>query len=285
MKIAELLQQKKTISFEVFPPKDEVPMDGILNTLSRLYRFKPDFISCTYGAGGSRRGRNLEVCDAVHRSGYTVMPHLTCIGHSRDDITAIMQDYIGRGLENLLALRGDLPAGWENAQGDFAHADNLIAFTSVAFPQLCIGAAAYPEKHLTAPSMAEDIAWLRSKQDKGAQFLMTQLCYDLSAFERFLEEIRQAGVTVPVIAGIMPALACDPVIRMTLSNGCSIPAELAALIGKYQKNPADFTKAGMEYTVNLIHRFRTIGINGLHFYNMNKWEKLSEILTAAGIEG
>ena len=283
MKIAELLKEKKTISFEVFPPKDEVPMDGILETLSRLYLFKPDFISCTYGAGGSKRGRNLEVCDAVHRSGHTVVPHLTCIGHSRSDIAAIMNDYAGRGLENLLALRGDLPAGWESAQGDFAHADDLIEYTAAAFPQLCIGAAAYPEKHLTAPSIEADIAWLRSKQDKGAQFLMTQLCYDLSAFERFLEDIRKAGVTVPVIAGIMPVLSSDPVIRMTLSNGCSIPAELAVLIGKYQKSSADFTKAGMEYTVNLIHRFQAIGINGLHFYTMNKWEKLTEILKAAGV--
>lgn len=283
MRIAALLEKKRTVSFEVFPPGDEIPMDGVLSTLSHLYRFKPDFISCTYGAGGTKRKRNLEVCAAVDRDGHTVMPHLTCIGHSRDDINSIMRDYAGEGFENLLALRGDLPVGWESVRGDFSHADDLIVYARAAFPGLCIGAAAYPEKHLAAPSMEDDIARLRSKQDKGAGFLITQLCYDVSAFERFLERIRKAGVTIPLIAGVMPVLACEPVIRMTMSNGCSIPADLAAVIGKYQGDPKSFTKAGMEYTVNLIHRYRALDINGLHFYTMNRWGKLTEILIAAGI--
>jgi len=283
MKIAELLKKKKTLSFEVFPPKDEIPMDGILDTLSHLYLFKPDFISCTYGAGGSKKGRNIEVCDAVRESGNMVMPHLTCMGTSHNDMKEIMENYVDRKFENILALRGDFPAGWENTRGDFSHADELIRYIKAGFPQFCISAAAYPEKHLSARSMEEDISYLRLKQDSGAEFIMTQLCHDVSAFERFLEQIRKAGVTIPVIVGIMPVLSCEPTVRMTISNGCSIPAELAAIIGKYQNDPASFTQAGMEYTVAQIHRYTATGINGLHLYSLNRWKKLTEILKAAGI--
>ena len=283
MKIAELLKQKRTLSFEVFPPKEDVPLDGILNTLSHLYQLRPDFISCTYGASGSKRGRNVEVCEAVKKSGNTVMPHMSCIENSSNDINNLMKIYIDMGFENILALRGDFPAGRDNTGGDFSHADDLVAYLSARFPQFCISAAAYPEKHLTAPSMESDITYLRSKQDKGAQFLMTQLCHDVPTFERFLEQIRKAGVTIPVIAGIMPVLSCEPIIRMTLFNGCSIPAELAAIIGKYQNDPKSFTEAGIDYTVAQIHRYMSTGVNGLHLYSLNKWEKLTAIVKAAGI--
>jgi len=283
MKIAELLKKKTTLSFEVFPPKDEVPLDGIQNTLTHLYRFKPDFISCTYGAGGSKRGRNIELCEIVQKSGHVVMPHLTCVGHNRDEMKSIIKEYFDRGFENILALRGDFPAGWDTTKGDFSHADELIAYLNTEFPRMCIAAAAYPEKHITAPSMETDIAYLRSKQDNGAQFIITQLCHDVPAFQRFLEQIRKAGITIPVIVGVMPVLACEPIIRMTLFNGCSIPAELAAIIGKYQNDPVSFTRAGIEYTVVQLHRYIAAGVNGLHLYSLNKWEKLTEVLNAAGI--
>ena len=283
MKIAELLKIKTTLSFEVFPPKDEVPLDGIINTISHLNQFKPDFISCTYGAGGSKRGRNIEVCEAIQKYGSTVMPHLTCIGNKRDDISETIGKYAEMRFENILALRGDFPAGQETTDGDFFHADELIDFIGAEFPQFCIAAAGYPEKHISAPSLKTDINFLRQKQDKGAQVIMTQLCHDVSAFERFLEQIRKSGVTIPVIAGIMPVLVCEPIIRMTLFNGCSIPAELAAIIGKYQNDPKSFTQAGIEYTAVQIHRFIAAGINGLHLYSLNKWEKLTEILKAANI--
>ena len=283
MKITELLKKKMTLSFEVFPPKDGVSTDKVLNILSHLYRFKPDFISCTYGAGGSERGRNIDVCDAIQKSGTLVMPHFTCVGSSTEEIVSLASRYVDMGIENVLALRGDFPPGQENTGGDFLHADELIGFLSPRFPQLCFGAAGYPEKHISAPSMEADINHLRSKQDKGARFIMTQLCYDVRAYERFMERIRKTGVTIPVVAGIMPVLSLEPTIRMTLFNGCSIPAELAAIMGKYQNDPESFTMAGMDYTVVLIHRFIAQGINGLHLYSMNKWKNLTEILKTAGI--
>ena len=146
-------------------------------------------------------------------------------------------------------MRGDFPAGWEGTNGDFSHADGLIGYIRTKFPDFCIAAACYPEKHILAPSFEADIAHLRSKQDNGAEFLMSQLCHDVEAFEAFVYRIREAGITIPVVLGIMPALHKDAIIRMTLSNGCSIPAELAAIIGTYGDDPDEFKKAGIEYTI------------------------------------
>ena len=277
-----MLAQKQTLSFEVFPPKDDMPLDAVMETLSMLNRFRPDFISCTYGAGGSYQRKNLELCEAVKNSGFELVSHYTCIGSNRESVRSAVKEFAGLGVENMLGLRGDFPAGWEGTQGDFAHADELLAFISAEFPGLCLGAAAYPEKHLTAASLEADIACLKSKQDSGAGFLVTQLCYDTAGFERFLEKACAAGINVPIIAGLMPVLAREPVIRMTLSNGCSIPADLACIMGKYSKNTQDFTKAGIDYTTELINRFKKLGIAGLHLYTMNKWEALTQILSAAG---
>ncbi|MCL2066938.1 MAG: methylenetetrahydrofolate reductase [Treponema sp.] len=282
MKIAEILKKKRTLSFEVFPPKPEVPMDAVANTLNKLSRFAPDFISCTYGAGGSQRGRNLELCATVKNIGQIFVPHFTCIGSSREDVIKVIGGFMDLGAENLLALRGDYPPGWEGTKGDFSHADELLVFIGKEFPQLSLCAAAYPEKHLTAPSFESDIACLKNKQDCGASFFITQLCHNNAALEQFLEKARKAGVSAPVIAGIMPILSREPVIRMTLSNGCSIPAELAEIMGKYDKDPEGFAKAGMEFTAALIHDFQKLDIAGLHLYTMNKWEALTTILQSAG---
>jgi len=283
MKIADLFKKRMTISLEVFPPKNDVPMDGILETLTQLNKFNPDYISCTCGAGGSNKGRQLEVCEAVQKNGNVIMPHFTCIGNSRADVNKSLNEIAGMGITNILAIRGDLPAQWEGTRGDFSHADDLINFIKTGFPQMCVSAAAYPEKHIDAPSFDADISHLRSKQDKGAEFIMTQLCHNVPAYEEFIKRIRRAGITIPVVAGIMPVLAREPIIRMTLFNGCSIPAELAAILGKYQDNPEDFSKAGIEYTVAQIHRYIAIGVDGLHLYSLNKSKKLPQILQAAGI--
>jgi methylenetetrahydrofolate reductase (NADPH) len=283
MRIDEILKERMTFSFEVFPPKEDKPLEPLLETLSRLYLFEPDFISCTYGAGGTNKGRSVEICAAVKKSGHEIVSHFTCIGNSREDIKKYIREYLALGLENFLVMRGDFPPGWEGTRGDFAHADELLAFLGAEFPGLCFAAAGYPEKHIAAASFDEDIAHLRSKQDRGARFIMTQLCHDVAAYERYIERIRRAGIHLPVVVGIMPALVRDPIIRMTVANGCSIPAELAVLLGKYDKDPESFKKAGMEYTVQQIHRFMAAGINGLHIYSLNKWEDVSEIVTASGI--
>ncbi len=203
--------------------------------------------------------------------------------NTREKIDSELAHYLSLGVENILAMRGDLPAGWEGTKGDFSHADGLIRYIRSKFPQFCIAAACYPEKHILAPSFASDITHLRSKQDNGADFLMSQLCHDVEAFETFVYRIREAGITIPVVLGIMPALDKDAIIRMTVSNGCSIPSELAAIIGKYGDDPEEFKKAGIEYTIDQIYRYVAAGIGGLHIYTLNKWEDVEKIVEGSGI--
>jgi methylenetetrahydrofolate reductase (NADPH) len=255
----------------------------LLETLSKLYQFKPNFISCTYWAGGSNKGRSLEICEEVKQSGHEVVAHFTCIGNTRADVKAFAAEYIARGIENFLVLRGDFPAGWDGTHGDFAHADELMAFISSEFSDLHIGVAGYPEKHIDAPSFDVDIAHLRNKQNNGARFIMLQLCHDVAAYQRYVERTRRAEIHIPIIVGLMPVLARDAIIRMTVSNGCSIPAELASILGKYPNDADSFRQAGMEYTVKQIHRYIAAGVDGLHIYTINQWRSVSEILKASGV--
>lgn len=284
MKIIDIMKERMSFSFEVFPPKTDKGMENLKAAMQHYYAFKPDFISCTYGAGGGNAGRNVEVCETLKADGATeVMTHFTCIGNTKEKIKSEIDHYKSFGIENILAMRGDLPEGWEGTNGDFSNADGLITFIKEHYPGFCISAACYPEKHILAPSFESDIAHLRSKQDKGADFLMAQLCHDVEAYKRFIDRIKKAKVTIPVVLGIMPVLDKDAIIRMTVSNGCSIPSSLSEIIGKYGKSPGDFHKAGIEYTVNQIYRFMDAGIDGLHLYALNKYEDIESILNLSGI--
>jgi len=284
MKLIDVLDSRTSFSLEVFPPKTDAGMEKLGEALGHYYRFKPDFISCTYGAGGSNAGRNAEICQRIKEDGVTeVLTHFTCIGNTKDKIDQELEHYLSIGVENILAMRGDLPAGWEGTKGDFSHADGLIRYIRAKFPDFCIAAACYPEKHVLAPSFEADITHLRSKQDSGSEFLMSQLCHDVEAYEAFIYRIREAGILIPVVLGIMPALDKDAIIRMTLSNGCSIPPELAAIIGKYGDDPVEFKKAGIEYTIDQIYRYMAAGIDGLHLYTLNKWEEVEAIVVGSGI--
>jgi len=285
MKIKDMLKRKMTFSFEVFPPKEDQSLEPLTETLEELARFRPDFISCTYGAGGTNVGRSLETCRAIMDAGRNVMTHFTCIGSSKDDAGKKIKEYSDMGVENMLSLRGDLPDGWKDTQGYFLHADRLIAYIKRHFPDMCIGGACYPEKHIQAVSPEADMAHLRSKQDNGADFFMTQLCYDVEAYQRFREKMLKAGITVPVIVGIMPVLFKDGLIRMTLSNGCSIPSDLADIIGKYGDDREEFKKAGKEYTIDLMYKYMNMGIDGMHIYSLNKYKDLAEIINDSGIRG
>jgi len=286
MKVTEIMRRKMCFSFEVFPPKAEQPLEPLLQTLEHLYRFEPDFISCTYGAGGTNAGRNVAICQAIKESGRTIpVTHYTCIGNSREQIKAELQRYLSLSVDHILALRGDFPKGWTETRGDFDYANELVEFIKENFPQFTIAVAGYPEKHFQAPSLEADIAHLRVKQDAGADFIMTQLCYDLDQFRRWMEKIRQAGIHLPIDAGVMPVLAKEPTIRMAVSNGSAVPRKLAELIARYGESPEDFKKAGKEFTVRLIYEFVSAGIDGLHIYTLNRWQDVSEILEASGIRG
>ncbi|MBE6033601.1 methylenetetrahydrofolate reductase [Aminipila sp.] len=283
MKISQMLKERITYSFEVFPPKMEQSLEPLKETLDQLYKCTPDFISCTYGAGGTNKGRSTELCEIIEKSNHNVMTHFTCIGNTKKDVLNYMNEYISIGVENVLALRGDIPHGLDGTNGDFSNANQLIAFIRENFSNLCLAAACYPEKHMEASSIEEDINFLKLKQDCGAEFLMTQLCHDVEAYESFMDKIRNKQIVLPVVVGIMPVLSKDAIIRMTVSNGCSIPKELAEIIGKYGDEPEEFKKAGKEFTVKQISRYMDAGINGLHIYSLNKYRDIVDILHASGI--
>lgn len=284
MKVTEIMKKRMSFSFEVFPPKMEQPMEPLLDTLMHLYDYKPDFISCTYGAGGTNAGRNMEICQVIKESGKTIpVTHYTCIGNKKEEIKKSLQSYLNMGVDHILALRGDFPKGWNETRGDFNYANELVEYIRVNFPEFCIAIAGDPEKHVQAPSFEKDIAHIRVKQDAGGDYIMTQLCYDVVQYEWWVDKLRKAGVTLPVDVGVMPVLSKDPTIRMAVSNGSAIPRDLAEIIGRYGDSPDDFKKAGKEYTVKLIHRFMDAGIDGLHIYTLNKWKDVSDILNDAGI--
>jgi len=284
MKIIDRIQSGLTLSFEVFPPKADKPLEPLLDTLEQLYSLNPDFISCTYGAMGSNKGRNLEVVRSIQQSGKCeALSHYTCVGNSREDVLSALSDYAEAGVENLLALRGDFPAGVAETKGDFAHANELIAFIRSQTSRFSLAAACYPEKHLLAESMDADIDALLKKQDAGADFLMTQLCYSVENYLRFIDRARKRGVSLPIVAGVLPLLKKDGLVRMTLSNGCSIPAEVASLVGRYGAEEESFRAAGHEFTVSLVQRLIQEGANGIHLYTLNRFEDVADLVHDAGI--
>ncbi len=284
MKIIDRIQSGLTLSFEVFPPKADKPLEPLLSTLDQLYTLKPDFISCTYGAMGSNKGRNLEVVESIQSSGICeALSHYTCVGNSREDVLAALNEYASIGVENLLALRGDFPAGIAHTSGDFLHANELISFILSHTDRFSLAAACYPEKHLLADSLEKDIDALLKKQDAGASFLMTQLCYSVENYLRFIDLARKRGVALPIVAGVLPLLKKDGLVRMTLSNGCSIPAEVSALVGRYGENEESFRAAGHAFTVSLVQRLISEGANGIHLYTLNQFEDVADLVYDAGI--
>ncbi len=284
MKIIDRIQSGLTLSFEVFPPKADKPLEPLLQTLEQLYTLKPDFISCTYGAMGSNKGRNLEVVEHIQSSGVCdALSHYTCVGNTREDVISALEDYASAGVENLLALRGDFPAGVAHTNGDFLHANELISFIREKTDRFSLAAACYPEKHLLADSLDADIDSLLKKQDAGAAFLMTQLCYSVDNYLRFIGLARKRGVTLPIVAGVLPLLKKDGLVRMTLSNGCSIPAEVSALVGRYGESEESFRAAGHAFTVSLVQRLMQEGASGIHLYTLNRFEDVADLVYDAGI--
>lgn len=301
MKLSEMMREKQLLSFELFPPKTDKGMENLPGTIEKLCAFKPEYISCTYGAGGTNVGKNLDVCKMIQEAGTVPVTHFTCIGNTREGIKDQLQNYLDNGVNHMLALRGDLPFGWTGTGGDFKYATDLVAFVRKEFgDQIEIAVAGSPEGHISCRSLDADVAVLKQKQDNGADYIMTQLCWDMEQFKRWMDKIDRAGVTMPMDVGIMPILDQAATINMALSrNACVMPRELCELISKYwifpnpfDKEPfdaavdqkkADFKKAGIEYTIKQIDEYRALGINGIHLYALNKWKDVTDIINASGI--
>lgn len=289
------------VSFELFPPKTDKGMENLPGTIEHLCKYRPEYISCTYGAGGTNVGKNMDVCKMIQNAGTIPVTHFTCIGNTAEGIKEQLQNYLDNGVDHMLALRGDLPFGWTGTGGDFAYATDLVAYVRKEFgDKIEIAVAGSPEGHITCRSLESDIAVLKQKQDNGADYIMTQLCWDMEQFKRWLDAIRTAGITMPVDVGIMPILDQAATINMALSrNGCVMPRKLCEIISKnwifpnpFDKDPFDaaadekkaaFKEAGIEYTISQIDEYRALGVNGIHLYALNKWKDVSEIIDRCGL--
>lgn len=271
MKFSELFKKDKCVlSFEVFPPKKDMPADTIYSTLDSLKALNPAFISVTYGAGGTK-GDNITCKIASHIKNDLGIPsaaHLTCVSNTKEDIDIILDDLKANGIENILALRGDTNPE-RPPKNDFRYASELISYIK-SRGDFSISAACYPECHVEAPDMITDIRHLKEKVDVGADHLMSQLFFDNGQFYSFLEKARIAGINVPIEAGIMPVINKAQIERMVSLCGASLPPKFARIMAKYENNPEALRDAGIAYAVDQIVDLISNGVDGIHLYTMNK---------------
>jgi len=262
------------VSFEVFPPKKDTGLADIYAALDRMSYLSPDFISVTYGAGGGKNSSlTAEVASFIQsKLGICSIAHLTCVGASRESIRCLLEQIKLKGIHNVLALRGDLPDTGEAgycADTFYRYAEDLIRDIRDQ-DDFCIGAACYPEGHIDCEDLNFDTTCLRRKQEAGADFLITQLFFDNDFFYRFIERVRSGGVTLPISAGVMPILSRSQIERMIFLCGASLPSSIIKLLHKYENNPNDLSRAGIEYAAKQIENLIAHGVDGVHIYTMNK---------------
>lgn len=279
MKISDLLSTKKlTVSFEVFPPKPDYPIETIFRTLDELKKLNPDFISVTYGAGGGNRERTVEIAAKV-KQGYQIetLAHLTCVSHSKTEIEGIARALSGEGIENILALRGDYPEGLSRKTGEFSHALDLIEFLKTK-GDFSIGAAAYPEGHPETAQPEKELDFLKEKVEAGADFLITQMIFDNNYLYDFFESLSKAGINCPVLVGVMPIFNVRQIKRISSLCGATIPPKLSSKLELYADSPEETEKIGIEFAVNQISDLLKNGVRGIHLYTMNKAKQAQKIM-------
>ena len=270
MSIAKLFSQKNTIlSFEVFPPKRESPVDTVYRTLEELTDLSPDFISVTYGAGGDGGQNTCQIASLI-KNRYHIRPlaHLTCAGYSRQEVADVVTRLLCEGVEDILALRGDLSPE-RPPKTDFTYAADLIRYLKEENSGLGVSAACYPEGHVECSDLVTDILNLRKKVDAGAEHLISQLFFDNSQFYAFLERARIAGINVPIQAGIMPVVNKKQIERMVSLCGASLPPKFTKMMSRYEGHPEALRDAGIAYAVNQIVDLISNGVDGIHLYTMN----------------
>lgn len=282
--IKESFKSKKPLlSLEVFPPKKTSGFTTVLQTLDEISTLKPDFISVTYGAGGSNSKKTIEIASYIqNKLKLTSLTHLTCVGCSREELLTICNELKESNISNVLALRGDRPESMTDDQynnRDFTYASEMVNFLRKN-SEFHIAGACYPEKHFEASSLKADIEHLKCKVDKGLEFLITQLFFDNNYFYDFRERAAVAGITIPICTGIMPITAISQLSRTVSFSGSSVPKALADIIATYGSNPEDMRKAGIEFAVNQCLDLHKNGVDGLHLYTMNKSSTATEIVSA-----
>ena len=267
---------RPTYSLEVFPPKKDADVSVIYDALDEFKTLHPSFISVTYGAGGNTAENTFAIASYIqNQCGIEALTHLTCAAiPDRLFLKNFLTNLYRNGIHNLLALRGDKPQWMSDEQFDaryYDHASDLVTDVKEMF-DFSVAGACYPEVHQEAASLSEDIANLKIKVDKGVDFLITQLFYDNETFFRFLDEARNAGITVPILPGLMPITSAGQVKNIIGMSGTKIPKEFADAIEKYKDNPADLKKAGLDYSKRQMENLLAHGVDGIHLYSMNKVE-------------
>ena len=280
MSIVDLFSKKTVFSFEVFPPRRNAPIETIYETLYELQDLSPDFISVTYGAGGGENKQST-VSIAEHINEICHVPrgvHVPCIGLTKEDVLKKIEEFKKAGIQNILALRGDIPEGMEN-KGDFRYASDLIRFLKEN-GDFRISAACYPEGHIENPDKVADIRNLKTKVDAGADYLISQLFFDNEYFYSFREKCDLAGIQVPIEAGIMPVINRRQVLKMAGLCGVNIPKKFQKILERYDDNSVAMRDAGIAYAVDQIVDLLTHGVEGVHLYTMNNSYIAREIYKA-----
>ncbi len=278
--ISDLLNIKKTpikgksrLSLEVFPPKKDGDFESAYEVLNALGKLNPDFISVTYGAGGSRSGKTLELASYIQNQlGIDALAHMTCVGSKQESLLDVCSQLKANNVKHILALRGDRPKDMTDEQfasRDFAHANDMITYLK-ANTDFTIAGACYPEKHYECFSMESDLLHLKTKQDAGAEFFISQLFFDNDYFYNFLEKAEKKGITVPICAGIMPITTAKQISTTVALSGSAVPKSLADIIASYGDSPEDMQKAGIDFAIRQIQDLQLNHVDGIHIYTMNK---------------
>ena len=275
MKLTNLFNNDKlTLSFEVFPPKTDTAFESVKHATEEIAKLRPSFMSVTYGAGGGTSKYTLDIAKNIKANyGVPTLAHLTCVSSTRETVRERIEDMKAAGIENVMALRGDIPAGLENADRshwDYKHAVELVRELKESGADFCIGGACYPEIHPESANQKEDIFYLKEKVEAGCEFLTTQMFFDNNLLYNFLYKIREAGITVPIIPGIMPITNGNQVDRAIKLSGSFMPQRFKSLVDKFGTTPAAMKQAGIAYATDQIIDLFANGITNVHVYSMNK---------------
>lgn len=281
--IQSYFKKEPPLSFEVFPPKKEDEFEQVFSVLDGLSKLSPDFISVTYGAGGSKSKKTVEIASYIQNTLHIqALAHLTCVGNTAAQVEAVINELKANNVDHVLALRGDRPKDMTDEQfnsREFAHASDLMHYLKEQ-AHLHIAGACYPEKHYESFSMESDLNHLKEKQDAGAEFLITQLFFDNDYFYSFREKAAKKGIVIPICAGIMPITTAKQIGTTVSLSGSSVPKAMSDMIAKYADSPEDLRKAGIDYAIRQIMDLKENNVDGIHIYTMNKPKMAAEIVAA-----
>jgi methylenetetrahydrofolate reductase (NADPH) len=277
MKIIDIINGPiPSLSFEVFPPKTSDKYESVSRAVAEIAKLSPSYMSVTYGAGGGTSDYTARIAQEVSAYGVTSLAHLSCISSTKEQVSSQLDCLKRLGIENILALRGDIPKDFNKSELEFKYAYELVDQIKNA-GDFCIGGACYPETHPESENAEKDLEYLKIKVDHGCNFLTTQMFFDNDIFYLFIEKATKKGISVPIVAGIMPITAYSQIERMVMISGNELPRNFMDLISKYQNDPVSLRKVGIEYATNQARNIYENGFNAVHIYSMNKYDVAKEI--------